>query len=121
MIFGPSLRSVTRPKPARMMVRIAAAAVTLAACSPQDVVDSVNERAAKSVVVSVVSAQYPAPQADVAADCLLAVASPAEREALARDVGNRPGTVTEANARALAARPAAADCVARAGLQAVRV
>lgn len=100
---------------------IACAAGVLSACSPQDVADNVTERAARSVVVSVVSAQYAAPQAEVAADCLLGAATPIEREALARDVGNRPGTVTESNVRALAARPTAADCVARAGLQAVRV
>lgn len=100
---------------------LAAIAIALAACSPQAVVVNVTDRAARSVVVTVVSAQYAAPQAEVVADCLMAVASPAESEALARDVGNRPGTVTEANMRALAERPAAADCVARAGLQAVRV
>lgn len=98
-----------------------AAALLLAACSPQDLADNVTERAARSVVVSVVSAQYAAPQAEVVADCLLSAAAPAERETLARDVGNRPGTVTEANVRALAARPAAAGCVAQAGLEAVRV
>ncbi len=102
------------------MRRAAFALLLLAACSPQDMAGKVKARAARSVVVSVVSAQYAAPQAEVAADCLLAAASPPEVEALARDVGNRPGTVTEDNVRALAARPAAADCVARAGLQAVR-
>jgi hypothetical protein len=112
-------RSILRPGPGAVLGG-GALALTLAACSPQTVVEGVNARAAKSVVLSVVSAQYPAPQAEVAAECLLAVATPAETEALARDVGNRPGTLTEANVRALAARPAAADCVAAAGLQAVR-
>jgi hypothetical protein len=103
------------------MRRTAALTLLLAACSPQDLAAGVTERAARSVVVTVVSAQYAAPQAERVADCLMAVAAPAEREALARDVGNRPGTVTEANVRVLGARPAAADCVARAGLPAVRV
>ncbi len=103
------------------MRRAVVLALLLSACSPQDLADSVAARAARSVVVTVVSAQYAAPQAEVVADCLMAVASPSEREALARDVGSRPGTVTEANVRALAARPAAADCVARAGLPAVGV
>jgi hypothetical protein len=94
--------------------------LALAACSPQAVADKVTGRAAQSVVVSVLANQYPAAAAETAAACLLAAATPAEREALARDVGNRPGTVTEANVRMLATRPAAADCVARAGLQAVR-
>jgi hypothetical protein len=110
-------RAVPAPRGARAGRRTAAAGLLavpalLAGCTPQGLAGGVVDRAAKSVVVAALSGQYPAPQADAAADCVLAAATPAEREALARDVGTRAGTTTAANIRALAGRPATTACLA---------
>lgn len=94
----------------------AAAALMLAACTPQAMTDRVGEGAARSVVLNVVMNQYPRPEADQAADCVIANATPPEVQALARDVGTRAGTGTIANIAAITARPATQSCVAGRGL-----
>jgi hypothetical protein len=78
-------------------------------------------RAAQSVVVNVLVNQYPRPQAEVATECVLANAAPAETEQLARDVGTRAGTSTVATIRAIADRPGTLQCLASRGLAAVAV
>ena len=91
-------------------------ALFLPACNPQSIADNVTGRAARSVIVNVVVNQYPRPQAEVASDCIFANASPAETEALARDVGTRAGTVTVANIRTIGNRPATMQCLTGHGL-----
>lgn len=88
----------------------------LAACSPQQVTEDVTRAAARSVVVPVLMQQYREPEAEVAADCILAYAPPSEVQAVARDVGNRAGTLTVQNIRIMAMRPAVASCVTSRGL-----
>jgi len=91
-------------------------ALALAACTPQAMADRVGEGAARSVVLNVVMNQYPRPGAEQAADCVIANATGAEVQALARDVGTRAGTGTLANIAAITARPATQSCVAARGL-----
>ena len=88
----------------------------LAACSPQTLVGNVTDRAARSVVVNVLVNQYPRPQAETATTCVLQNATPAEVEALARDVATRAGTVTVARIRAIGDRPATQACLSAQGL-----
>lgn len=102
-------------------MRWSAAVLALAACTPQAMTDRVSAGAARSVVLNVVMNQYPRPEADQAADCVIANATPAEVQALARDVGTRAGTTTRANIAAVAARPATRSCVAARGLAPVAV
>jgi hypothetical protein len=104
-----------------MRMGAAPLALALAACTPQVMADRVGEGAARSVVLNVVTNQYPRPEADQAADCVIANASVAEVQALARDVGTRAGTGTLANIAAIAARPATQSCVAGRGLAPVVV
>lgn len=99
----------------------AAGLAALAACDPAAMVEDVTAQAARSVVVNVLAVQYPRPQAETAADCVLGTATPAEVQSLARDVGTRPGTLTEATVRTAAARPAAAACLAGQGLARVEI
>ena len=99
-----------------MKARAALMALSLAACTPQAMTDRVSEGAARSVVLNVLVNQYPRPEADQAADCVIANATPPEAQALARDVGTRAGTGTVANIAAIAARPATQSCVASRGL-----
>ena len=89
---------------------------TLAACSPAELADKVSRRAAESVVQPVVNIDMPAGVADQATTCLLDAASPAEVDALARDVGVEAGSSTKARIRELALRPAAAACFAANGV-----
>lgn len=104
-----------------MTGRAALMALALAACTPQAMTDRVSEGAARSVVLNVVLNQYPRPEADQAADCVIANATPAEALALARDVGARAGTTTQANIAAIAARPVTQSCIAARGLAPFRV
>ena len=96
-------------------------ALALAACSPRDVADTFTTRAATSVVINVLVNQYPRPQAETATTCVLQNATPAETEALARDVASRAGTVTVSNIRTIGDRPATRACLAAQGLVAIAV
>lgn len=93
-----------------------ACALLVAACSPQQVAGDVTRAAARSVVVPVLMQQYREPEAEIAADCILTYAAPDEVQAVARDVGNRAGTLTVQNIRIMAMRPAVASCVTARGL-----
>ena len=93
---------------------------TLAACSPADMVSKVNRRAAESVVQPVVNIDMPAGVADQATACILDAASPAEVQALARDVGVEAGSSTKARIRDLALRPGAQACFAARGVPPLR-
>lgn len=97
------------------------AVVAVAACDPAAMRAGVADRAAQSVVVNVLVNQYPRPGADIAAECVLANAAPAETEQLARDVGTRAGTSTVATIRAVADRPGTVQCLAGRGLPPVAV
>lgn len=102
----------------RLLSAISLAA--LAACSPADVVGKVNRRAAESVVQPVVNIDMPAGVAEQATACILDAASPAEVQALARDVGVEAGSSTKARIRELALRPAAQSCFAARGVPPLR-
>jgi hypothetical protein len=93
-------------------------AVTIlgAACSPREVADSVTRRAAETVVQPVLDDYMTGPQAQAATACVLDNASVGELQALARDVGVVAGTSTVANVLAIAARPAARQCLDTAGV-----
>lgn len=88
----------------------------LAACTPQEVSQDVTAAAARSVVVPVLMQQYREPEAQIVADCILTYAAPEEVQQVARDVGNRAGTLTVQNIRVMAARPSVASCVTGRGL-----
>ena len=92
----------------------------LAACSPADLANKVSRRAAESVVQPVVNIEMPAGVANAATACILDAASPAEVDALARDVGVEAGTSTKARIRELALRPAAQACFAANGVPPLR-
>jgi hypothetical protein len=91
-------------------------AVLSSACDPQALADSALRRAAGSVVMAVVQNEMPSPAAARATECILQNASGAEIEALARDVGVVAGTLTKANIRTIALRPAAQACFAANGV-----
>ncbi len=87
-----------------------------AACSPAEIATDVTRKAARTVVLPVVTATTPAPANELATDCILANATNAELNDLARDVGNRAGTLTEQNIRMILAKPATQACIAGKGL-----
>lgn len=94
------------------MNRLLIASLLLAAaCSPQTLADSMSRKAARSVVVPVMQNYMPAPRAEAAADCVMANATPAEINALARDVGVRAGSLTVQNVATILRRPATAECL----------
>lgn len=97
-------------------ILIALSLVSLTACSPAEVAGKVNRRAAESVVQPVVNIDMPAGVADQATACILDAASPAEVQALARDVGVEAGSSTKARIRELALRIAAQSCFAARGV-----
>jgi len=100
-----------------MRPRSAALAILLlAACDPAEVADKALRRAAETVVMPVVNRDMPSGPAQAATACILDAASPAERQALARDVGVEAGTLTVQTIRSIAARPAARTCFAAAGV-----
>lgn len=96
----------------RALFLLPASVLALAACDPQALADDVARRAANSVVLAVVQADLPAGPAQVATTCILDNATKPEIEALARDVGVVAGTLTRANIRTVALRPATQGCFA---------
>ena len=92
----------------------------LAACDPQALADKVLARTAESVVRPVLAQELSAAQADAATRCVIQAASPAEIEALSRDVGVSAGSLTVARIRAIALRPATAACFAANGVPALK-
>ena len=102
------------------MTRIATLALIAAAltgcAASNSIADGVNRRAARSVVVPVLQNYMTAPQAEIAADCVIANASPAELGSLARDVGVRAGTLTVQNVVAVVRRPATGACMRERGV-----
>ena len=92
----------------------------LAACDPQALADKVLARTAESVVRPVLAQELSAAQADAATRCVIQATSPAEIEALSRDVGVSAGSLTVARIRAIALRPATAACFAANGVPALK-
>lgn len=86
------------------------------ACTPQDIAGDVTRRAAASVVLPVMQRDMPTPVAQKATGCITGQASEAELQALARDVGVVAGTLTVANIRTIALRPATQNCFAANGV-----
>jgi hypothetical protein len=84
------------------------AVVALAACSPQEIADKAVARTAQAVISPVVGPE--------AALCIVEAAEPGELQAIAVDYGVEAGTSTVANIMAIAKRPAAASCIAQAGI-----
>lgn len=95
--------------------------MVLAACDPAQVADKVGRRAAESVVLPVVSASLPGPQAQSATICVIENASATEVQALARDVAVEAGTSTVQTIRTIGARPETLACLSRAGLPPLRL
>jgi hypothetical protein len=90
--------------------------LSLGACSPQVMVDTVARQAAEAVVVPVLEDYMPAPQAKGAAVCILDNATPEEMRMLARDVAVQAGTSTVDNVLAIGTRPATLACFKSLGL-----
>lgn len=90
--------------------------VTLAACSPEDVADKIGRRTAETVVAPIVDDRLTGVQADAATRCVVANATAAEVQSLARDVGVIAGTSTEATVWAIVARSETQSCLAAAGV-----
>ena len=84
------------------------AALALAACSPQEIADKAVARTAQTVIEPVVGPE--------AALCIVEAAGPEELRQIAMDYGVEAGTTTVANIVAIAKRPAAANCIAQAGI-----
>ncbi len=95
--------------------------LVVAACGTGALTGRLEDSAARSVVLNVVANQYPRPEADQAADCVIQNARADEREALARDVGARAGTTTIARIQTIALRPPTSACIAGRGLQPLRL
>ena len=94
--------------------------VLLGACTPQGLADKVLARTAESVVRPVLEQELSAAQADAATRCIVQSATPAEIEALSRDVGVSAGSLTVARIRAIALRPATSACFAANGVPALK-
>jgi hypothetical protein len=91
-------------------------ALALAACSPEKLATDVTRRTARTVVLPVVRDVAPPPADTLATDCILANATNAELNVLARNVGNEAGTLTIQTIRTIAERPATRACIAGKGL-----
>lgn len=90
--------------------------LALAACSPDKLATDLTRRTAKTVVLPVVRNVAPPPADTLATECILANATNAELNELARNVGNEAGTLTIQNIRIIAERPSTRACVAGKGL-----
>lgn len=95
--------------------------VALAACNPQETADQLIRETARSVIVPILAQTMPAPLAEAGAECIIAVATPAELRSLAADYGKSAGTSTVANIANLAARPAALRCLTAAAIPNLRL
>jgi hypothetical protein len=82
--------------------------LALTACNPQEMADKAVARTAQAVITPVVGPE--------AALCIVEAAAPGELRAIAVDYGVEAGTSTVANIMAIARRPAAASCIAEAGI-----
>lgn len=104
------------------MRRLALSALLiLAACDINALGDQAKRKAAQTVVEPVLNLDMPAAVAVVGTECVLDNASHPEIEALARDVGVEAGTLTVANIRKIAARPATQACFAAGGVPPLKV
>ena len=92
------------------------ALLTLAACDPQGMADTVGRRAASTVVLPVMQQDMATALAQRATDCIVRNASASEVKALAKDVAVVAGSLTEANIRAIALRPETQSCFAANGI-----
>ena len=91
-------------------------ALLLPACDVNALSEQALRKAAASVVEPVMNVEMPGDVAGRATECVLDNASDAEIEGLARDVGVEAGTLTVANIRSIAERPATQACFASAGV-----
>lgn len=98
------------------LMLVAGAALTIAACSPQEVADKVGRRTAETVVRPIVDNRLAGPQADAATACVVQNATAQEIQALVRDVGVYAGTSTEATVWAIVARSETQSCLAASGV-----
>lgn len=95
---------------------LALIALTLAACSPQDMADKIGRRTAETVVRPIVDDRLAGPQAEAATQCVVQNATAEEVQALVRDVGVYAGTSTEATVWAIVARSETQSCLAASGV-----
>lgn len=107
---------LSRQRNKRMRHVIPLAVLALAGCDPQVAADAVARRAAATVVLPVAQRDLPTPQARQVTGCIIQNASEAEVQNLARDVAVVAGTLTQANIRAIAVRPATQACFAANGV-----
>ena len=99
------------------MTRLAALMLlTLAACSGAPLGETVARATAKSVVLPIVAARVPGPEAQVITACILDNAQTAELFSLARDIAVEAGTSTVQTVFAIATRPETLACITRNGL-----
>lgn len=99
---------------------ITVAALGLSACNPFDLADEAGERAARGVVLPVVSQELPSTAAQLATDCIIAATSRAEMLVLARDLGVAAGPQTIVNIQNIASRPAVVACFAASSVPPLR-
>ncbi|MEZ5913322.1 MAG: hypothetical protein R3D84_14795 [Paracoccaceae bacterium] len=107
---------MTAPRRLHVLASFALIGGVLFGCSPREVADAAVERAARTVITPVVDDLVTGMQAQAATDCILANASPEEKQALARDVGTIAGTTTRARVAAIVARPETQTCLNAAGV-----
>ena len=82
--------------------------LALSACT------QINTRAAETVVRPIVSKGLTGAQAEVATQCVISNATPAELADLARDVGVYAGSLTEQRVLTIIKRPETSACIASA-------
>jgi hypothetical protein len=100
----------------RAAVIMMASALALEACNPFDLADEASERAARGVVLPIMSQELPSTAAQAATDCIIAATSRAEMLILARDLGVAAGPQTIVNIQNIASRPIVVACFAAANI-----
>ena len=90
--------------------------LVLAACGGAPLGETIARATAKSVVLPIVAARVPGPEAQVITACILDNAQSSELFALARDIAVEPGTSTLPTVATIAARPETLACIARSGV-----
>lgn len=99
---------------------VIAAVTLLAACNPFDLADEASERAARGVVLPIMSQELPSTAAQAATDCIIAATSRAEMLILARDLGVAAGPQTIVNIQNIASRPSVNACFAAANVPPIK-
>jgi hypothetical protein len=91
-------------------------ALVLAGCSAEQIATDVTRRTARAVVLPIIQDVTPPPADALATDCIMANASNAELNVLARNIGASAGTLTVETIRSIIARTPTLACIAGKGL-----